>query len=70
MINGKLYYVCPRAYDWYTFGARTRLMPGEEVAIIQTRWHMDDLTGRVVKDMAQNERADEFEVVEFPPYLR
>ena len=44
-----------KAYEWYTFGARTRLMPGGRVAIIQTRWHMDDLTGRVVKDMAQNE---------------
>ena len=30
---------------------------------------MDDLTGRVVKDMSQNERADEFEVVEFPAIL-
>lgn len=39
------------------------------MAIIQTRWHMDDLTGRVVKDMTQNERADQFEVVEFPAIL-
>jgi predicted phage terminase large subunit-like protein len=30
---------------------------------------MDDLTGRVVRDMAQNERADEFEVIEFPAIL-
>jgi hypothetical protein len=39
--------VFEKAYEWYTFGARTRLMPGGRVAIIQTRWHMDDLTGRV-----------------------
>ena len=58
-----------KAYEWYTFGARTRLMPGGKVAIIQTRWHMDDLTGRVVKDMAQNERSDQFEVIEFPAIL-
>ena len=38
-------------------------------AIIQTRWHQDDLTGRVVRDMTQNDRADEYEVVEFPAIL-
>jgi predicted phage terminase large subunit-like protein len=30
---------------------------------------MDDLTGRVVKDMTQNERADQYEIVEFPALL-
>ena len=68
VINGN-FEVFSKAYEWYTFGARTRLMPQGRVAIIQTRWHMDDLTGRVIKDMAQNERADQFEVVEFPAIL-
>ena len=58
-----------KAYEWFTFGARTRLMPGGRVAIIQTRWHMDDLTGRVTKDMTQNERSDQYEIVEFPAIL-
>ncbi len=44
-------------------------MPGGRVAIIQTRWHMDDLTGRVTRDMVQNDKADEYEVVEFPAIL-
>ena len=68
VINGN-FSVFEKAYEWFTFGARTRLMPGGRVAIIQTRWHMDDLTGRVTRDMAQNERADEYEVVEFPAIL-
>lgn len=68
VINGN-FVVFEKAYEWYTFGARTRLMPGGSVAIIQTRWHMDDLTGRVVKDMQNNERSDQFEVVEFPAIL-
>jgi predicted phage terminase large subunit-like protein len=59
-----------RAYEWFTFGARTRLMPGGRVAIIQTRWHLDDLTGRVVRDMALNELADQYEVVEFPALMQ
>jgi predicted phage terminase large subunit-like protein len=68
VINGN-FETFSKAYDWFTFGARTRLMPGGRVAIIQTRWHMDDLTGRVTKDMGQNERADQYEVVEFPAIL-
>ena len=68
VINGN-FAVFEKAYEWFTFGARTRLMPGGSVAIIQTRWHMDDLTGRVVKDMSQNERSDQYEVIEFPAIL-
>ena len=68
VINGN-FTVFEKAYEWFTFGARTRLMPGGRVAIIQTRWHMDDLTGRVTRDMVQNDRADEYEVVEFPAIL-
>ena len=30
---------------------------------------MDDLTGRVTRDMVQNERADQYDVVEFPAIL-
>lgn len=65
IINGNLD-VFDKAYEWFTYGARTRLMPGGRVAICQTRWHMDDLTGRLTRDMAQNELADKYEVVEFP----
>lgn len=65
IINGN-YDVFEKAYEWFTYGARTRLMPGGRVAIVQTRWHPDDLTGRMVRDMTQNEEADQYEVVEFP----
>ena len=68
VINGN-FSVFERAYEWYTFGARTRLMPGGSVAIIQTRWHMDDLTGRVTADMVKNEKSDQFEIIEFPAIL-
>jgi predicted phage terminase large subunit-like protein len=68
VINGN-FGVFEKAYEWFTFGARTRLMPGGRVAIIQTRWHMDDLTGRVTRDMAQNTLSDQYEVVEFPAIL-
>lgn len=65
VINGN-FDVFDKAYQWFTYGARTRLMPGGRVAIVATRWHLDDLTGRVVRDMAQTPEADQYEVVEFP----
>ena len=65
IINGN-FDVFERAYEWFTYGARTRLMPGGRVAIVQTRWHQDDFSGRVVRDMTQNEEADQYELVEFP----
>lgn len=34
-----------------------------------TRWHQDDLTGRLVRDMTNNEGSDQYEVVEFPAIL-
>lgn len=68
ILNGN-YEIFNRAYEWFTFGARTRLMPGGRVAIVQTRWHLDDLTGRVTRDMTQNDQADQYEIVEFPAIL-
>ena len=68
VLNGN-FDVFDKAYEWFAYGARTRLMPGGRVAIIQTRWHLADLTGRVIKDMAQNEGADQYDVVEFPAIL-
>jgi len=68
VINGN-FSVFEKAYEWFTFGARTRLMPGGRVAIVQTRWHMDDLTGRVTNDMVKNPMSDQYEIVEFPAIL-
>jgi predicted phage terminase large subunit-like protein len=37
-----------RAWEWYTEVARTRLMPGGRIVLCQTRWHEDDLAGRIL----------------------
>mgnify|MGYP003651278616 CR=1 FL=1 len=68
IINGNLD-VFDKAYEWFTTGARTRLMPGGRIALVQTRWATNDLTGRLTKDMVMNEGADQYEVVEFPAIL-
>jgi len=51
-------------YDWYTSTAYTRLAPGGGVLVILTRWHDDDLAGRLLR--ASTEGGDEWEVVRYP----
>ncbi|RLC59588.1 MAG: hypothetical protein DRI30_00165, partial [Chloroflexi bacterium] len=50
---------------WYSTTAYTRLAPGGGVLIIQTRWHLDDLSGRLEMDMIEG-NGDVFEVVRYP----
>lgn len=35
-------------WDWWTDSLSTRLSPGAPVVLIQTRWHSDDLAGRLM----------------------
>ncbi len=51
-------------WDWYTSTAYTRLAPGGGVLVILTRWHDDDLAGRLLK--AASEGGDEWTVVKYP----
>jgi predicted phage terminase large subunit-like protein len=37
-----------RAWDWWTDVAATRLAPGAPAVLILTRWHEDDLAGRLL----------------------
>lgn len=37
-------------WEWYTRVARTRLMPNGTVIICMTRWHYDDLVGKVLEN--------------------
>ena len=46
-------------WDWYRSTAYTRLMPGGAVILIQTRWHEDDLAGRLLD-------SGEWEVLSLP----
>lgn len=53
-----------RVWDWYTSTAYTRLMPGGAVIVINTRWHDDDLTGRLLAE--QSNGGDQWEVLSLP----
>lgn len=50
-----------RVWDWYTSTAYTRLMPGGAVVLINTRWHDDDLSGKLLA--AQDDGGDKWEVL-------
>lgn len=69
-------------FEWYSSDARTRVMPGGGILIILTRWHKNDLAGKILekyrefeeKDLSEDELygldkseiADKFEVFSFP----
>lgn len=52
-----------RAWDWWTTTALTRLEPNGVVLVIATRWHEDDLIGRIIEN---DRRTGAWEVVSFP----
>lgn len=40
-------------WDWWLFDVRPRLKPGGKVVLIMTRWHEDDLAGRILSEEGQ-----------------
>lgn len=48
-------------WDWYRSTLYTRLMPGGAIVLIQTRWHEDDLAGRLLE-----QEGEQWEVLELP----
>ena len=52
-------------WDWYTSTLYTRLAPGGGVILIQTRWHTDDLAGRLLEAERAGE-GDHWKVINFP----
>ncbi len=52
--------------DWFNDDIYTRLEPGGQIIIIQTRWHEDDLSGRLLREMKESEKSEEWEVVKIP----
>jgi len=68
ILNGN-YDVFDKVYEWYAYGARTRLMPGGRVVCLHTRWAKNDLIGRLLDESAKNADADQWEYIEFPAIM-
>lgn len=56
-------------YEWYTSGPRQRLQPGGSIVIVMTRWSTKDLTGRILKSSIEDEKVNEWEIIELPALL-
>ena len=52
-------------WDWWTSTAYTRLEPGGIAIVIMTRWHQDDLAGRLIERMNSGE-GEPWEVIRLP----
>lgn len=51
-------------WKWYTSVLRIRLMPGGAIVLINTRWHEDDLAGRLMEKAKQG--GEQWRVVRLP----
>lgn len=54
-----------RIWEWFQSTAYTRLGPDDFVLLVMTRWHDDDLAGRLLK-AAETGEGDQWEVVRLP----
>lgn len=52
------------AWNWFNDDIYTRFEPGAAVILIQTRWHEDDLAGRLLR--AMRDGGDKWEVLSLP----
>jgi predicted phage terminase large subunit-like protein len=70
-----------KTWDWWRTTFRTRIWDGGAIVLIMTRWHEDDLAGRILKDQGgewtilrlpalaetQSDRDDEDRLLGLPP---
>ncbi|MEN6533972.1 MAG: phage terminase large subunit [Bryobacteraceae bacterium] len=54
-----------KVWEWFTSTAYTRLAPGGGVLVIMTRWHEDDLVGRLLTHESDGE-GEHWRVIRFP----
>lgn len=51
-------------WEWFQSTAYTRLEPGASAVVLQTRWHEDDLVGRLLEQMSKG--GDRWTVIRLP----
>lgn len=62
------YTIRQKNWDWYQSTAYTRLEPNGAVILIQTRWHGDDLAGRVLKEGERE--GEKWDILDLPALAR
>lgn len=51
-------------FNWYRSTLRTRLAPGGAIILVMTRWHEDDLAGKLIKEAQAD--GEQWEVINLP----
>lgn len=52
-------------FDWFSADFTTRLLPGAPMFVVATRWHSDDLCGRI-EQMMKDGKGIPYEIVKIP----
>ncbi|MEU4228279.1 terminase family protein [Nonomuraea sp. NPDC026600] len=55
-------------WDWYSSTFNSRLSPGAPVILIMTRWHIDDLAGRLIAKEGRRGDGGRWLVIELPAF--
>lgn len=53
-----------KAWDWWTSTAYTRLEPNASAIVIQTRWHQEDLAGKLLAEASSG--GERWRIINFP----
>ena len=54
-----------KTWEWYQSTAYTRLEPNGSIILIMTRWHEDDLAGRILHQIEQD-KGEHWEIINLP----
>lgn len=54
-----------KVWEWYKTVFRTRAEPDAAIIVVMTRWHQDDLVGRLLKKAKEDPTADQWHVLHF-----
>ena len=55
-----------KVWQWYTTNVFNRLQPKASIILIMTRWHDDDLAGRLLDQAADDDRIVPWEILRLP----
>ena len=55
-----------KTFEWYKSDLVTRLKPSAKIILIQTRWHLDDLGGKLIHEMEKG--GDKWEIINLPAF--
>jgi hypothetical protein len=55
-----------KTFEWYKSDLVTRLKPNARIILIQTRWHLDDLGGKLIHEMEKG--GDKWVIISLPAF--